>query len=95
MIYFLVVIFLLFVWIILSLVVRLEKLKPKLPKLNIIPANDAQDESYQRTTRPISSPTPTPSPSPSPQPPEYLDPEFDPDNVVIRGSVTDDDDDDE
>lgn len=76
-------------------VVRLEKLKPKLPKLNIIPANEAYDEDYIRLMR-ANQPTPslTPSPSPSPQPVEYIDPDFDPDNMVIRGApVTDDDED--
>lgn len=78
-------------------VVRLEKLKPKLPKLNIIPANDAYDEDYIRLMR-ANLPTPslTPSPSPSPQPAEYIDPDFDPDNMVIRGApITDDEDNDE
>ncbi len=75
-------------------VVRLEKLKPKLPKLNIIPANEAYDEDYIREMR-ANQPTPslTPSPSPSPQPVEYIDPDFDPDNMVIRGApVTDEED---
>lgn len=39
--------------------------------------------------------SPTPSPSPSPVPQEYIDPDFDPDNVVIRGAPTDDEDDDD
>lgn len=76
-------------------VVRLEKLKPKLPKLNIIPANDAYDDDYIRSMR-ANQPTPslTPSPSPSPQPVEYIDPDFDPDNMVIRGAPISDDEDD-
>lgn len=77
-------------------VVRLEKLKPKLPKLNIIPANDAYDDDYIRLMR-ANQPTPslTPSPSPSPQPAEYIDPDFDPDNMVIRGAPISDDEDDD
>lgn len=78
-------------------VVRLEKLKPKLPKLNIIPANEAYDEDYIRLMRANQpSPSPSPTPSPSPQPVEYIDPDFDPDNMVIHGApITDDEDYDE
>lgn len=80
-------------------VVRLEKLKPKLPKLNIIPANEAYDDDYvrlMRSNQPTPTPSLTPSPSPSPQPVEYIDPDFDPDNMVIRGApITDDEDNDD
>lgn len=76
------------------IVFRLEKLKPKLPKLNIVPANEAIDPSCI-VRRPIMAASPTPSPSPSPVPQEYIDPDFDPDNVVIRGAPTDDEEDDD
>lgn len=69
----------------------MTKDKANLPKLQIIPAND---ELAVIESRVINRLCLTPSPSPSPQPMDDFDPEFDPDNVVIRGSVTDDDDDD-
>lgn len=72
------------------LVVRVNKLKPNLPKLQIIAANEEITDVERNMDR---SPYPSPSPSPSPLPMDYLDPEIDPDNMVIRGSVTDDDDD--
>lgn len=70
------------------IVFRVEKIKPHLPKL-IMPANEstAMQQLYTRKA------SPSPSPSPSPQPRVYEDPDFDPDNVVIRGAVTDDEDD--
>lgn len=73
-------------------VVRREKLKPNLPKL-VVPSNEPLDEyeleDLRRAARPkMISPSPTPSPIPG----EYLDPDFDPDNVVIRGAVSDDED---
>lgn len=77
-----------------KLVFRLEKLKPKLPKLNIVPANEAIDPSCI-VRRPKLAASATPSPSPSPVPQEYIDPDFDPDNMVIRGAPTDDEDDDD
>lgn len=78
-------------------VVRVEKLKPNLPKLNIVPANAAMDPRdciVQRRPRDVIKML-TPSPSPSPVPPEDFDPDFDPDNVVIRGAPSDDEDDDD
>lgn len=77
------------------IVFRLEKLKPKLPKLNIVPANEAIDPSCIVRRPMMAAASPTPSPSPSPVPQEYIDPDFDPDNVVIRGAPTDDEDDDD
>lgn len=67
-----------------------------MPKLNIIPANDALDDdeimelakAFHRA--PISL-----SPSPSPIPNDPIDPEIDPDNIVVRGSYSDDDGDDD
>lgn len=79
--------FSLFCVLFLHVVVRIEKIKPILPKLNIIAANeeitDVMNESAMHYL--------TPSPSPSPQPMDDIDPEIDPDNIVIRGSITDDD----
>lgn len=71
-------------------VVRIEKIKPILPKLNIIAANEEITDIMDRSAMHYL----TPSPSPSPQPMDYIDPEIDPDNVVIRGSITDDEDND-
>lgn len=67
-----------------------------MPILNVIPANDPLDEDEdddddRRLNRP---PLYSLSPSPSPVP-EDIDPEIDPDNIVVRGSYTDDDDDDD
>lgn len=73
-------------------VVRVTKDKAKLPKLQIIPANEVLDEIETRKT--VNRTYLTPSPSPSPQPMDDFDPEVDPDNVVIRGSYTDDENDD-
>ncbi|XP_055381501.1 tropomodulin isoform X3 [Condylostylus longicornis] len=75
-------------------IVRVEKLKPNLPKL-ILPANiGVEPEPYMNQIKNIKRITP--SPTPSPIPPEDYDVEFDPDNVVVRGSGGDycDDDDD-
>lgn len=58
-----------------------------------MPTNDPMD--VQNFTSRNVKKSPTPSPSPSPQPRIYDDPDFDPDNVVIRGSVTDDEDNDD
>lgn len=69
-----------------------------MPKLNIIPANDALDEEFLEELRRSAKHTGASlllSPSPSPVPNDPIDPEFDPDNVVIRGSYTDDEDDDD
>lgn len=87
-------------------VVRVTKSKPNLPKLNIIPANDGidanminnddDDELENNDNKRMLRPSPSLSPSPSPTPMDDIDPEFDPDNVVIPGgSVTDNDDDDD
>lgn len=65
-----------------------------MPKLNIIAANEEITEITEQMNRSALHYL-TPSPSPSPQPMDDIDPEFDPDNVVIRGSVTDDDDNDD
>lgn len=76
-------------------VVRVKKIKPNLPKLNIIAANEEIDPSTvvkrrRPTESPFLTPTPSPSPSPSPVPPnDDIETEFDPDNVVIRGSPSD------
>lgn len=67
-----------------------------MPVLNVIPANDPLDEDEddaadgRRNRPPLYSLSPSPSPVP-----DDIDPEIDPDNVVVRGSYTDDDDDDE
>ncbi|XP_039947606.1 tropomodulin isoform X9 [Bactrocera tryoni] len=73
-------------------IVRVQKLKPNLPKL-IVPAN--------MELPPASTPSPSSSPSPSPQPRiefdleedadhvaggDDFDPEIDPDNMVVPGS---------
>lgn len=60
-----------------------------MPKLNIIAANDALDEDLL-DARMIKRQIPSLSPSPSPIPMDAIDPEIDPDNVVTRGSYTDD-----
>lgn len=69
-----------------------------MPKLNIIPANDALDDDFleelKQSARYAAAAPQSLSPSPSPVPHDPIDPEIDPDNVVIRGSYTDDDDDD-
>lgn len=71
---------------------RVNKIRGTMPKLNVIPANDALDadelEDMRKSMqqRPLSL-----SPSPSPIPPDEYDPEIDPDNVVTRGAYTDDD----
>lgn len=76
------------------LVVRVSKQKSNLPKLNIIAANDALDDDFMDEVRANASrPAMSLSPSPSPIPLDDIDPEIDPDNVVVRGSYTDDDDD--
>lgn len=76
-------------------VVRVKKLRGTMPKL-ILPANDAlDDDELQELRKPIQRRAPISlSPSPSPIPPDDIDPEIDPDNVVVRGTYTDDDDDD-
>lgn len=76
-------------------VVRVKKLRGTMPKL-ILPANDAlDDDELQELRKPIERRAPISlSPSPSPIPPDDIDPEIDPDNVVVRGTYTDDDDDD-
>lgn len=67
-----------------------------MPKLNIIPANDAlDDDEIMEATRYIQRQPISLSPSPSPLPIDPIDPEIDPDNVVVRGSFTDDEDDDD
>lgn len=74
-------------------VFRRDKLKPNLPKLIIVPANEPLDEYELEDLRRAAMPKMvSPSPTPSPIPGEYLDPDFDPDNVVIRGAVSDDED---
>lgn len=60
-------------------VVRIQKLKPNLPKLILPPANIGVEY--------IAPPSITPSPSPSPIPRIDYDVEVDPDNMVIRGSA--------
>lgn len=77
------------------IVVRVSKQKPNLPKLNIIAANDALDDDYMDERTNVLRPAMSLSPSPSPIPFDDIDPEIDPDNVVVRGSYTDDDDDDD
>lgn len=77
-----------------SIVVRVSKQKPNLPKLNIIAANDALDDDFMDERTNVVRPAMSLSPSPSPIPMDDIDPEIDPDNVVVRGSYTDDDDDD-
>lgn len=73
-----------------KIVVRVKKTRGTMPKI-ILPANEALDddeldELRKRVQRaPISL-----SPSPSPIPPDDIDPEIDPDNLVIRGTYTDD-----
>lgn len=61
------------------LVVRVQKLKPNLPKLILPPANIGMEY-----IAPVSA---TPSPSPSPIPRIDYDVEVDPDNMVIRGGA--------
>lgn len=62
-----------------------------MPKLNVIPANDALDSDELEEMRKQIQRTPLSlSPSPSPIPPDEIDPEIDPDNVVTRGAYTDD-----
>lgn len=66
-----------------------------MPKLFIIPANEAFDddllmENRQNLNRKALSLSPSPSPK------DLIDPEIDPDNVVIRGTYdTDEDSDDD
>ncbi|XP_037812301.1 tropomodulin isoform X2 [Lucilia sericata] len=60
-------------------IVRVQKLKPNLPKLILPPANIGMEY--------IAPPTVTPSPSPSPIPRIDYDVEVDPDNMVIRGGA--------
>ena len=75
------------------IVVRVQKMKPNLPKL-ILPANQPELQTTISTTRHpnlLADPrklTPSPSPSPIPQITDY-DVDFDPDNVVIRGGDVD------
>ncbi|KAI8119470.1 Tropomodulin [Lucilia cuprina] len=60
-------------------IVRVQKLKPNLPKLILPPANIGVEY--------IAPPSVTPSPSPSPIPRIDYDVEVDPDNMVIRGGA--------
>lgn len=75
-------------------VVRVNKIRGTMPKLNVIPANDALDaDELEELRKSIQRAPVSLSPSPSPIPPDdEIDPEIDPDNVVIRGAYTDDDD---
>lgn len=76
--------------------VRVSKIRSVMPKLNIIPANDAlDDDEIMKATRYNQRPPISLSPSPSPLPIDPIDPEIDPDNVVVRGSYTDDEGDDD
>ncbi|XP_062126183.1 tropomodulin isoform X2 [Drosophila sulfurigaster albostrigata] len=65
-------------------IVRVQKLKPNLPKL-ILPSNEEIERELGRSGYGSATPSPSPSPSPSPQPPADYDVEVDPDNMVIRG----------
>lgn len=59
----------------------------------MIAANEPLDEYELEDLRRAAMPKMlSPSPSPSPIPGDYIDPDFDPDNVVIRGAVSDDED---
>lgn len=75
-----------------SPVVRVNKIRETMPKLNVIPANDALDADELEDMRKIVQQKQLYlSPSPSPIPPDDMtDPEIDPDNVVTRGAYTDD-----
>lgn len=82
-------------------VVRIEKIKPYLPKLLMPAANSKFDVSDSKNmpriaydveydpdnvaTRREMTSSPSPSPSPSPQPRRDYEVEVDPDNMVIRG----------
>lgn len=71
-------------------VVRVNKLRETMPKL-ILPANDALDDDELEELRKSMKRVPLSlSPSLSPIPPDDIETEIDPDNVVIRGSYTDD-----
>lgn len=71
-------------------VVRVNKVRETMPKL-ILPANDALDDDELEELRQSMKRVPLSlSPSPSPIPPDDIETEIDPDNVVIRGSYTDD-----
>lgn len=70
-------------------VVRVNKVRETMPKL-ILPANDALDDDELEELRKSMKRVPSLSPSPSPVPPDDIETEIDPDNVVIRGSYTDD-----
>lgn len=61
--------------------------------MNIIEANEPLDDDFMDERANAPRPAMSLSPSPSPIPPlDDIDPEIDPDNVVVRGSYTDDDD---
>lgn len=76
-----------------AIVVRVNKIRETMPKLNVIPANDALDDDELEELRKRMKRAPLYlSATPSPIPPDEIDPEIDPDNVVIRGAYTDDDD---
>lgn len=62
-------------------VVRVEKMKPQLPKLILPPGNMV----IPQIEKQIMMQTSSPSPSPIPPDVDY-DVEFDPDNMVIPGS---------
>ncbi|XP_055906654.1 tropomodulin isoform X1 [Eupeodes corollae] len=77
-------------------IVRVQKLKPKLPLL-ILPEGNVELPASEIDRRFAMSSSPSPSPSPSPQPRPDYDVEIDPDNIVVRGGdvVSDDDVDDD
>ncbi|KAL9898414.1 tropomodulin isoform 3-T4 [Glossina fuscipes fuscipes] len=64
-------------------IVRVDKIKPNLPKLILPPGNIGMDYETLSSTLPI-----TPSPTPSPIPRVAYEVEEDPDNMVIRGTLT-------
>lgn len=74
-------------------VFRIDKLKPHITKL-CVPANAALDvyelEELRRAAMPPPQRSPSRSPSPQPGDVNYVDPDFDPDNAVVRGAATDD-----
>lgn len=64
--------------------IQIDKIRNALPKLTILPANEAYDSellAVQRQRLPLSL-----SPSPSPIPHDPIEPEVDPDNIVVPGS---------
>lgn len=69
---------------------QVDKIRNTMPKLTILPANDAYDVDILAAMRqrvPMSL-----SPSPSPIPRDPIEPEIDPDNMVVPGSYDTDDD---